>query len=102
MVLPDESILSRVAKWIKFVSPVAQEVEPSNRCLWVKIGATQYVVLVIIGVGVHVQKGIPKRPPICLVVKYAAWQHIWVCSRYCIHRVGSSSRISNRLFKVSD
>jgi hypothetical protein len=101
MVLSDESILSWVVEWIKFVSPVAREVEPFNGCLWTKIGATQYISLVVISVRVQVQKGIPERSPICLVVKNAARQHIWVRSRYCIHRVGSSSRISHRLVIVS-
>jgi hypothetical protein len=97
MVLACEPILSWIAQGIELITPMTQEVEPADRRSGIQLRASHCIVCVIVRVGVHVHRRIPKRAAIGHIVEKTERQNVFMSPWRAIHSVCSGCRVANGL-----
>ena len=97
VILPGEAVLARVAERVELVAPVALEMEPFRRGGGVGGRGAEDVVVVVVGVGVCVQQGVPEGAAVGLVVEEAPGEDVGVDAGGGVHGVRAHGRVDDRL-----
>jgi hypothetical protein len=87
VILTSEAILTRVFRWVSFVSPMAEEVEPASRRVRVQCRASNDVGPHLPSVGLCVENWIPQWTTIRHVMEKSPWQDVTMDTCCGIHGV---------------
>jgi hypothetical protein len=76
VILACKSILSMITQRIELVAPMTVEVEPLCRCGWAESRGAKGVTDMVVRVHVGVEKWIPKRSSVCLIMQKTPWKDV--------------------------
>ena len=97
MVFASQAILAVVIEGIKFVTPVAGEIEPLGGCVGRYVGGVEGVSDMVVGVGVGVEDWIPERAAVGLVMEEAKGKDVGVDAGSGVHGMGTGGGVDDRL-----